>query len=185
MMGRQGEQAALFSEFRLKERVPRDHLLRWGDAVLDLSWVRGHTAEHYSAMGRPSIAPELMVRMLLVGYLFGVPSERRLCEEVELNLAHRWFCRLRLDGWVPNHSAFTKSHHGRFRDSGLMREVFERVVGRCLEAGLTSAEHVGVDGSFMRADAICGRPPPRKMMNLVCAIGSLALICPAFFRART
>ena len=152
-MGRQVEQAALFYEFRLEERVAADHLLRRIDAAIDLSWVRGHMAEHYSAMGRPSIAPELMVRMLLVGYLYGVRSERRLCEEVELNLAYRWFCRLGLDGRVPDHSTFTKNRHGRFRDSGLLREVFERVVERCLEAGLASAAHVAVDGSFVRADA--------------------------------
>ena len=153
MMGRQVEQAALFYEFRLEERVPGDHLLRRVDAMLDLSWVRGHMAEHYSATGRPSIDPELMVRMLLVGYLYGIRSERRLCEEVELNLAYRWFCRLGLDGRVPDHSTFTKSRHGRFRESGLMRAVFERIVARCLEAGLASAAHVAVDGSFVRADA--------------------------------
>ena len=153
MMGRQVEQAALFYEFRLEERVPADHLLRQVDAAIDLSWVSGHMAEHYSAMGRPSIDPELMVRMLLVGYLFGTRSERRLCEEVELNLAYRWFCRLGLDGRVPDHSTFTKNRHGRFRDSGLMREVFERVVERCFQVGLASAGHVAVDGSFVRADA--------------------------------
>ena len=153
MIGRQVEQAALFYEFRLEERVPADHLLRRVDAAIDLSWVRGHMAEHYSATGRPSVCPERMVRMLLVGYLFGIRSERRLCEEVDVNLAYRWFCRLGLEGRVPDHSTFTKNRHGRFRESGLVREVFERVVERCLEAGLASADHVAVDGSFMRADA--------------------------------
>jgi transposase len=153
MMGRQVEQAALFYEFRLDERVPADHLLRRVDAVLDLSWVRERMAGHYSATGRPSVCPELMVRMLLVGYLYGIRSERRLCEEVDLNLAYRWFCRLGLDGRVPDHSTFTKNRHGRFHDSGLMREVFEHVVERCLQAGLASAAHVAVDGSFVRADA--------------------------------
>ena len=153
MMGRQVEQGALFYEVRLEERVPAGHLLRRVDAVLDLGFVRRLMAPHYSSTGRPSIDPELMVRMLLVGYLYGVRSERRLCEEVELNLAHRWFCRLGLDGRVPDHSTFTKNRHGRFRDSGLLREVFERVVERCLEAGLASAEHVAVDGSGVLADA--------------------------------
>lgn len=153
MMGRQVEQGALFYEFRLEERVPADHLLRRVDAVLDLSWVRERMARHYSATGRPSVCPELMVRMLLVGYLYGIRSEHRLCEEVDLNLAYRWFCRLGLDGHVPDHSTFTKNRHGRFRESGLLRAVFEHVVERCLEAGLASAAHMAVDGSFVRADA--------------------------------
>jgi transposase len=153
MMGRQVEQAALFYEFRLKDRVPTGHLLRRVDAVLDLNWVREHMASHYSTLGRPSICPELMVRMLLVGYLVGIRSERRLCDEVDLNLAYRWFCRLGLDGRVPDHSTFTKNRHGRFRDSGLVREVFERLVGQCLAAGIASAGHVAVDGSHMLASA--------------------------------
>lgn len=153
MMGRQVEQAALFYEFRLEDRVPTGRLLRRIDAVLDLSWVREHMAGHYSPGGRPSACPELMVRMVLVGYLYAIRSERRLCEEVDLNLALRWFCRLGLDGRVPDHSAFTKNRHGRFRDGDLMREVFERLVELCLVAGLASAEHVAVDGSNVRASA--------------------------------
>lgn len=153
MMGRQVEQAALFYEFRLEERVPDGHLLRRVDAILDLGFVREHMAAHYSVIGRPSVCPELMVRMLLVGYLHGIRSERRLCEEVDLNLAYRWFCRLGLDGRVPDHSTFTKNRHGRFHDSGLLREVFERLVEQCLAAGLASAEHVAVDGSNVQASA--------------------------------
>ena len=153
MMGRRVEQAALFYEFRLEERVPEGHLLRRVDGILDLSFVREHMAGHYSTLGRPSVCPELMVRMLLLGYLYGVRSERRLCEEVELNLAYRWFCRLGLDGRVPDHSTFTKNRHGRFRDSGLLREVFERLVERCLAAGLASADHVAADGSHVMASA--------------------------------
>lgn len=153
MMGRQVEQAALFYTFCLEERVPSDHLLRRVDAILDLGWVREHMAGHYSTLGRPSVCPELMVRMLLVGYLYGVRSERRLCEEVDLNLAFRWFCRLGLDGRVPDHSTFTKNRHGRFRDSDLLREVFERLVEQCLAAGLASAEHIAVDGSNVLASA--------------------------------
>jgi transposase len=128
MMGRQVEQAALFYGFRLEDRISADHWMRRVDAVLDLGWVREHMAGHYSPMGRPSICPELMVRMLRVGYLFGIRSERCLCEEVDLNLAYRWFCRLGLEGRVPDHSTFTKNRHGRFGNSDLMREVFERLV---------------------------------------------------------
>lgn len=111
MMGRQVEQGALFYGIRLEERVPTDHLLRRVDAILDLGWVREHMVRHYSPQGRPSVCPEPMVRMLLVGYLYGVRSERRLCKEVGLNLAFRWFCRLELDGRVPDHSTFTKNRH--------------------------------------------------------------------------
>lgn len=153
MMGRQSEQASLFYEFSLEDRVPAGHLLRRVDAVLDLGFVRGHMAEHYSTTGRPSIDPELMVRMLLVGYLVGIRSERRLCEEVDLNLAYRWFCRLDLSGKVPDHSTFTKNRHGRFRESDLMRTVFETIVERCLAAGIASPSHVAVDGSHIRASA--------------------------------
>jgi transposase len=154
MMGpRQAEQPTLFYEFCLEERVPAVHLLRRVDTILDLEFVRPHMAQHYSRIGRPSIDPELMVRMLLVRYLYGIRSERRICEEVSLNLAFRWFCRLGLEGRVPDHSSFTKNRHGRFLDSALMRTVFERIVERCLAAGLASAEHVAVDGSFTRADA--------------------------------
>ena len=153
MMGRQVDQGALFYEVRLEERVPTGHLLRRIDAILDLSFVRGVMAPHYARGGRPSIDPELLIRMLLVGYLYGVRSERRLCEDVDLNLAFRWFCRLGLDGSVPDHSTFTKNRHGRFRESGLMRELFERVVEQCLATGLAGTEHVVVDGSHVKADA--------------------------------
>ena len=153
MMGRQSGQGALFYEVRLEERIPRGHLLRRIDAMLDLSFVHEVMAPHYARGGRPSVDPELLLRMLLVGYLYGVRSERRLCEEVDLKLAYRWFCRLGLDGRVPDHSTFSKNRHGRLRQSDLMRELFERVVEQCLAAGLASADHVAVDGSVMLADA--------------------------------
>lgn len=153
MMGRQVDQGALFYEVRLEDRVPEGHLLRRIDAILDLSFVREVMAPHYARDGRPSVDPELLIRMLLVGYLYGVRSERRLCEEVDLNLAFRWFCRLGLDGRVPDHSTFTKNRHGRFRDSGLMRELFERVVERCLSAGVADTTVVAVDGTHVSANA--------------------------------
>ena len=132
MMGpRQVDQAALFYEFSLERHVPAAHLLRSIDRFVDLSDVRSHLAPFYSSTGRPSIDPELLVRMLLVGYCYGIRSERRLCEEVHLNLAYRWFCRLGLDGEVPEHSTFSKNRHGRFRDCDLLRKLFETVVRRC------------------------------------------------------
>ena len=121
MMGpRQVEQGALFYDFSLDAHVPADHLLRSIDRFVDLSEVRRELAPFYSSMGRPSVDPELMIRMLIVGYCFGIRSERRLCEEVHLNLAYRWFCRLGLEGEVPDHSTFSKNRHGRFRESDLL-----------------------------------------------------------------
>jgi len=154
MMGRQGGvQEQLFYSFRLDERVPAGHLLRKIDAVLDLSELHQRLATYYSHTGRPSIDPELMIRMLIVGYCHGIRSERRLCEEVSLNLAYRWFCRLGLEDQVPDHSTFSKNRHGRFRESDLFRHVFELVVRRCIDAGLVAAEGFAVDASVIEADA--------------------------------
>ena len=121
-------QAALFSEFCLEDHVPTDHLLRSADRFVDLGDMGKYLAPFYSDMGRPSIDPVLMIRMLLVGYIMGIRSERRLCEEVHLNLAYRWFCRLDLGDDVPDHSTFFKNRHGRFRESDLFRQLFEDVV---------------------------------------------------------
>src|ERR1700757_2431850 len=154
MMGpRQVEQGALFYNFSLDAHVPADHLLRSIDRFVDLSELRRELAPFYSMLGRPSIDPELMIRMLIVGYCFGIRSERRLCQEVHLNLAYRWFCRLGLDGNVPDHSTFSKNRHGRFRDSDLLRELFESVVRRCMTEGLVGGEGFAVDASIIRADA--------------------------------
>src|SRR6202020_3259361 len=150
MMGRhQVEQAALFYEFSLERHVPADHLLRSIDRFVELGELRRELAGFYSPIGRPSIAPELWIRMLLVGYCFGIRSERRLCEEVHLNLAYRWFCRLGLDGRVPDHSTFSKNRPGRFRDSDVLRHVFETVAPRCISEGLVGGEGFAVDASLI------------------------------------
>jgi transposase len=128
-------------------------MLRAIDRFVDLEGVRAHLTPFYSSTGRPSIDPELLIRMLLVGYCFGIRSERRLCEEVHLNLAYRWFCRLGLDGDVPDHSTFSKNRHGRFRDSDLLRHLFETVVHRCISEGLVGGEGFAVDASLIKADA--------------------------------
>src|SRR6202045_4750312 len=154
MMGhRQIEQAALFYEFSLERHIPADHLLRSIDRFVEFEDLRRELAPFYSNIGRPSIDPELMIRMLLVGYCFGIRSERRLCDEVHLNLAYRWFCRLGLDGAVPDHSTFSKNRHGRFRDSDLLRRLFETVLQRCIEEGLVGGEGFAVDASLIQADA--------------------------------
>lgn len=154
MMGsRQVEQSALFYEFSLERHVPANHLMRSIDRFVDLGDLRRELEPFYSTTGRPSVDPELMIRMLIVGYCFGIRSERRLCDEVHLNLAYRWFCRLGLDGPVPDHSTFSKNRHGRFRDSDLLRRLFETVLERCLDEGLVGGEGFAVDGSLIKADA--------------------------------
>jgi transposase len=154
MMGdRKIDQAALFYEFSLERHVPGDHMLQSINRFVDLEGVRAHVAPFYSAIGRPSLDPELLIRMLLVGYCFGIRSERRLCEEVHLNLGYRWFCRLGLDGDVPDHSTFSKNRHGRFRDCDLLRQLFETVVSRCIAEGLVGGEGFAVDASLIKADA--------------------------------
>ena len=154
MMGQQKNgQERLFYAFNLEDHVPAGHLLRGINACLDLGGLRQHLAEHYSHTGRPSVDPELMIRMLIVGYSYGIRSERRLCEEVHLNLAYRWFCRLGLEDAVPDHSTFSKNRHGRFRESGAFRWVFDEVVRRCMSAGLVKGEGFAVDASLIAANA--------------------------------
>jgi transposase len=139
MMGQQsGVEGQLFFCFSLENHIPKDHLLHGIDRFLDLRDFRQHLAEYYSPIGRPSIDPELMIRMLILGYCFGIRSERRLYEEVHVNLAYRWFCRLDLDDPVPDHSTFSKNRHGRFRESQVFRQLFERIAavhGRRVSSG--------------------------------------------------
>jgi transposase len=154
MMGQlSGVQEQLFYSFNLDQHVPRDHLLRGIDRFLDLGGLRKMLAKSYSPIGRPSIDPELMIRMLVLGYCFGIRSERRLCEEVHLNLAYRWFCRLDLEDAVPDHSTFSKNRHGRFRENDTFRWVFEEVLRRCMAEGLVRGEGFATDASIIKADA--------------------------------
>src|SRR6202043_3698487 len=154
MMGRlKSDQGQLFYEFHLNEAVPEDHLVRKIDAALNLSWLRSELAPHYSSMGRPSIDPELMIRMLVVGYVFAIRSERLICREVQLNLAYRWFCKLGIEDAIPDHSAFSRARNERFREGDVFRLVFERVVEACLAAGLVGGEGFAVDASLIAADA--------------------------------
>ena len=154
MMGRlKSDQGQLFYEFRLGDAVPEDHLVRKIEAALDLSWLRSELAPHYSSMGRPSIDPELMIRMLVVGYVFAIRSERLICREVQVNLAYRWFCKLGIEDAVPDHSAFSRARNERFRDGDVLRRVFERTVETCIAAGLVGGEGFAVDASLIAADA--------------------------------
>src|SRR4029453_12419325 len=153
MMGRlTGGQGQLFYEFHLDDVVPADHLERRIDAVLDLGWIHQELAPFYSNTGRPPIDPELMIRMLLVGYVFAIRSERRICAEVRVNLAYRWLCRLSIEDPIPDHSVFSRARHERFRESEVLRRVFERVVASCIAAGLVGGEAFSIDASLIRAD---------------------------------
>src|SRR5262252_6875680 len=154
MMGRlKHEQEQLFYEFRPDEVIPGDHLVREIAAVLDLTWVRAELASYYSSRGRPSIDPVLMIRMLIVGYVFAIRSERLLCREVQVNLAYRWFCGLSIEDKIPDHSVFSRARNERFRESAIFRRVFERVVEACITAGLVGGEGFAVDASLIVADA--------------------------------
>lgn len=152
-MGRREQgQGQFFYDFHLDAVVPPDHLVRRIDGVLDTSWVHRELAPYYSHTGRPSVDPELMIRMLILGYVFAIRSERRLCEEVQVNLAYRWFCGLGIEDRVPNHSVFSRARHERFCDAEVFRLVFERVVGACIAAGLVGAESFSIDASLIKAD---------------------------------
>jgi transposase len=156
MMGRQAvDQSQLFYLFNLGQRIPADHLLRRINPIVGrvLADLRATLAPFYSDIGRPSIDPELMIRMLIVGYCYGIRCERRLCQEVELHLAYRWFCRLDLEDRVPDHSTFSVNRHGRFRESDIFRRLFEAVVRTCMDAGLVKGEGFAVDASVMEANA--------------------------------
>jgi transposase len=163
MMGRHSrDQGQLFYSFCLDEAVPDDHRVREIAGVLDLSWVHAELAPYYPSIGRPSIDPVLMIRMLIVGYVFAIRSERLLCRELQVNLAYRWFCGLSIEDKIPDHSAFSRARNERFRDSNIFRQVFERVVETCIAAGLVGGEGFAVDASLIVADANKQRSIPGK-----------------------
>src|SRR6202051_1516570 len=156
MMGRQTvDQSQLFYLFNLEDRIPERHLLRRINPIVTqvLAELRETLKPFYSEIGRPSIDPELMMRMLIVGYCYGIRFERKLCDEVELHLAYRWFCRLDLDDQVPHHSTFSENRLHRFRESDVFRHIFERVVATCMAAGLVKGEGFAGDAGVIEANA--------------------------------
>src|ERR1700752_288337 len=166
MMGRLNrDQGQLFYSFNLDEAVPDDHPVREIAAVLDLSWVHAELAPYYPQLGRPSIDPVLMIRMLVIGYVFAIRSERALCRDVQVNLAYRWFCGLSIEDKIPDHSAFSRARHERFRDSDMFRRAFERVVEACIAAGLVGGEGFAIDASLIAADANKQRSIPGSEWN--------------------
>ena len=163
------DQGQFFYSFRLDEAVPGDHPVRQIASVVDLCWVHSELAPFYPNVGRPSIDPALMIRMLIIGYVFAIRSERALCRDVQVNLAYRWFCGLSIEDKVPNHSAFSRARHERFRESNMLRRVFERVVEACIAAGLVSGEGFAVDASLIAADANKQRSIPGPEWKKRCA----------------
>ena len=153
MMGRHARSESLFYNFRLEDQVPDNHLLRLIDKHIDFGYIHGQLEDSYSDTGRPSIDPELLLRILLIGYLYGISSERKLVEELRMHLAWRWFTGLGFDEEIPHHSTFSKNRHGRFQESKLFEQLFERIVTQCLQVGLVRGDKLSVDGTFVEANA--------------------------------
>jgi transposase len=164
MMGQHDRSEALFHYFRLEDQVPETHLLRLIEKHVSFAFVRQQLKDRYSEMGRPSIDPELLLRILLIGYLYGITSERKLVEELRMHLAWRWFTGLGFDQEIPHHSTFSKNRHGRFQESNLFEELFEQIVRQCVEVGLVEGKHLSVDGSFVEANASKESRIPREQL---------------------
>jgi transposase len=164
MMGRHDRSEALFYYFRLEDQIPGTHLLRLIDKHIRFEFVRQQLKDSYSETGRPSIDPELLLRMLLIGYLYGISSERKLVEELRMHLAWRWFTGLGFDQEIPHHSTFSKNRHGRFQESKLFEQLFEQIVRQCVEVGLVQGKHLSVDGSFVEANAAKESRIPREQL---------------------
>src|SRR5437588_1659752 len=164
MMGQHDRSEALFYYFRLEDQVPETHLLRLIDKHISFEFVRQQLKESYSETGRPSVDPELLLRILLIGYLYGITSERKLVEELRMHLAWRWFTGLGFDQEIPHHSTFSKNRHGRFQESKLFEQLFEQIVRQCVEVGLVQGQHLSVDGSFVEANAAKESRIPRQQL---------------------
>src|SRR3974390_2257833 len=165
MMGPHARSESLFYYFRLEDQVPENHLLRLIDTHVDFSFVRERLKDSYSDTGRPSIDPELLLRIVLIGYLYGISSERKLVEELRMHLAWRWFTGLGFDQEIPHHSTFSKNRHGRFQESKLFEQIFQRIVAQCLEVGLVHGDKLSVDGTFVEANASKESRIPREQLE--------------------
>ena len=165
MMGHHARSEALFYYFRLEDQIPEHHLLRLIDKHVSFEFVREQLKASYSETGRPSIDPELLLRILLIGYLYGITSERKLVEELRMHLAWRWFTGLGFDQEIPHHSTFSKNRHGRFQESKLFEQLFEQIVRQCVEVGLVRGNNLSVDGSFVEANAAKESRIPREQLS--------------------
>jgi transposase len=170
MMGQHARSESLFYYFKLDDHVPENHLLRLIDKYVSLDFVRERLKDSYSETGRPSIDPQLLLRILLIGYLYGITSERKLVEELRMHLAWRWFTGLGFDQEIPHHSTFSKNRHGRFLESNLFQQLFEEIVARCMEAGLVRGDQLSVDGSFIEANAAKQSRVPREQLAEVAQV---------------
>jgi transposase len=170
MMGQHARSESLFYYFRIEDQVPENHLLRLIDRHISFDFIREKLKNTYSDLGRPSIDPELLLRILLIGYLYGITSERKLVEELRMHLAWRWFTGLGFDEEIPHHSTFSKNRHGRFHESNLFQQLFEQIVGLCMEAGLVEGEHLSIDGSFVQANASRSSRIPREQLAEVAQV---------------
>src|SRR5579859_5693832 len=170
MMGQHDRSEALFYYFRLEDQVPESHLLRLIEEHISFAFVREKLKESYSETGRPSIDPELLLRILLIGYVYGISSERKLMEELRMHLAWRWFTGLGFDQEVPHHSTFSKNRHGRFQESKIFEQLFHEIVAQCVACGLVRGEHLSVDGSFIQADASNSSRVPREHLSRVAVV---------------
>src|SRR5216110_216366 len=164
MMGQHDRSESLFYYFRIEDQVPQNHLLRFIDRYVSFDFVREKLRASYSETGRPSIDPEVLLRILLLGYLYGITSERKLVEELRMHLAWRWFTGLGFDQEMPHHSTFSKNRHGRFQESKLFEQLFEQIVRQCVEVGLVHGKHLSVDGSFVEANAAKESRIPREQL---------------------
>src|SRR6202521_6178950 len=165
MMGQHARSEALFYYFRLEDQVPEAHLLRLIDKHISFEFVRQQLKDSYSDTGRRSIDPALLLLILLIGYLYGISSERKLVEELRMHLAWRWFTGLGFDQEIPHHSTFSKNRYGRFQESKLFEQLFEQIVRQCVEVGLVQGEQMSVDGSFIMANASHHSRIPREQFT--------------------
>src|SRR6202022_232545 len=164
MMGQHSRSEALFYYFRLEDQIPEIHLLRLIEKHISFAFVRERLRQSYSETGRPSIDPELLLRILLIGYLYGITSERKLVEELRMHLAWRWFTGLGFDQEMPHHSTLSTNRHGRVHESGLVEQLLEQIVRQCVEVGLVQGTHLSVDGSFIEANAAKESRIPREQL---------------------
>ena len=151
MMGRQSRQMAMIF-VDIESLIPETHLLRKIERMVSFDFIYDLLAPYYPATGRPSVDPVSMFKMLLIGYLYGIKSERRLVEEVQLNIAYRWFCGFELDDTIPNHSTFSKTRTRKWQQSSLFQKAFYEIVKQCIDSGLIDGEAMAADGSYIPAN---------------------------------
>lgn len=151
MMGRQSGQLSMMV-MDLSELIPNNHLLRRISQVISFDFIYEILEPYYPSNGRPSIDPISMFKMLLVGYLYGIKSERRLVQEIQLNIAYRWFCGFELADKIPDHSTFSKTRLRKWNESQLFQQVFLEIVRRCVKSGLVDGKELAADGTYLPAN---------------------------------